>query len=402
MCTDFIDSNKENATARDSSTIALLESTIMCDPSLCDWTSPNSAKLPLSLENLDLRTRIAALEDQLSVSQAQALSSEKQRLEREITLLTQCQQTQNYRSDVDFDPKDALITALRHQVIALRSDCKALERKLDRAVHHLPATAVPLAMDIWEEKGQRKADYAGVMRRTYEDLSQESTLFGLKSCIIRLLSALQSAEKEARTFKFKADSLASKLDFATSKATRVEQRLKQCSSLLDLSQSLNKRLFKALRSETHFKSPQFIRKMQGGRGRKAELPGSPMRTSRPGMVMTSPKGEGDQAVVWKVREMELQMQVLELNNTQLQDLLQEKVAESRASQAAEASTDSDLDTVRQVYEEELLRKEAQVQSLHAQLEQWVSKYMGLQLGLGRHTRQSRGDESPPGGLDASY
>lgn len=402
MCSDLAGNNKENA-ARNSST-ALLESTILCDPSLCDWTSPHSTKLPLALENLDLQTRITALEDQLSASQNHALANEKQRLEREITLLTQFQQSQNGHSEEDFDPKDALITALRHQVIALRSDCKSLERKLGRAVRHLPAAEVSLAMDIWEEKDQRPTDYAGVMRQTYVDLSQESTLFGLKSCTIRLLSALQSAEKEARTFKFKVDSLTSKLDFVTSKATCLEQRLKQSSSLLDLSQSLNKRLFKALRSETHLKSPHFIRKIQAGRGRKPDLTGSPVRTSRPGMVMTSPKGE-EQAVVWKVREIELQMQVLELKNRQLQDLLQEKVAESRAIQAAteaKASTDSDLDTVRQVYEKELLRREEQVRKLHAQLEQWVSKYMALQQGLDRHTRPSRGDVSPPGPLDTSY
>lgn len=383
---------------RDSS---LLESTIVCDPSLCDWTSPHNTKLPLSLENLDLRTHLKALEDQLLASETKALGIEKQRLEREIMLLSQFQH--NQLSEEDVTPRDTLVTALRHQVIALRSDCKGLERKLGRALQHLPEAAVPLVMDIWDEKEQQR-DYAGVMRQTYADLSQESTVFGLKSCIVRLLGALENAENEARAFKYKADSLKSKLDFTTSKAARLDQRLKQCLSLLDLSQSLNKRLFKAFRSDPSTKSPHFIRKIQAGRGRKQEFTVSPVRVNRPGMVMTSPKGEAGETVVWKVREMELQIQILELNNRHLQDLLQEKVANNKDNLEATscASEAGHLDLVRAVYEKELLRREAQVQSLHAQLEQWVSKYMTLQQGPGRHTKQSKGDESPPAALDVSY
>lgn len=375
----------------------LLESSITS--SLSDWVSPQNTQLPivtLNQENCDLRNKVKSLENQILTLETHNLALEKQRLEREIALLTQIQQYQQSPPPSDPDPKDQLITALRHQVVVQRSDCKALEKKLNFALQLLPPDSVTHLMDNWDLKSIKKVDYSSLIKETYTDLSSEFTQFHLKSSLIRLLSALENSENHVRSLSFSNEMLKGKLDLVSNKAEKLENRVKQCFNVLDLSVKVNKRVFKTFLKEGSGKNMKFIRKIQVGRGKRQENLISPAVTGKiPTMAMTSPKfEEGDEGLMWKIRDLEVQLQVFDLKNRHLEDLLQEKMRENRnLSHKAEFSEwENSLEKVRGVYEAELLRREAQMQVLHKQLTEWVSGTMGQTRSV--QSCQSKGDDSP--------
>ena len=196
MCTEFVGSaggNKENG---GSETIGLFESPIVADLSVSEWppgpticTSLKEAS-DLLQQNDDLKDKNKDLTERLQALEVKLLSTEKKHLEREMDLLTELRQGQKATSDPETDPKDVLITSLRHQVISLRSANKSFERKIERLLKGLPVDEVCKFTDIWEEEdiGDKEESFSGysdVLREAYSDLTENSTVFYLKSRLLQ-------------------------------------------------------------------------------------------------------------------------------------------------------------------------------------------------------------------------
>ena len=193
-----------------------------------------------------------------------------------------------------------------------------------------------------------------------------------------------------QSLRYKTTTMQAKLDYSTAKSAQLEKATKQWQDLLDQSQYLNKCLFKASAACSAPPSRhRLARKVQGGgAGRRMEGMVSPASTMRvPEMIMTSPKmtGEADDVLRYRLKELELKLEIQGLNNTHLQSLLQDQIALSKSPPKPSAPCPqllADLRPAFRLYEGELLRRHDQLHSLNEVLSSWIHKYMELQDKVG--------------------
>jgi Fe-S-cluster formation regulator IscX/YfhJ len=112
-----------------------------------------------------------------------------------MQLLEQIKHLKAPEIESDLDPKDLLITALRHQVVTLRTESKNLEAKMERLLKTIQVEDACTVLDFWDgedsasnEAGEIESNfssYSDLLQESYAELSPDTMVFYLKSRLLQ-------------------------------------------------------------------------------------------------------------------------------------------------------------------------------------------------------------------------